>query len=69
MNQATLENILAVIREYIEENGFSPSIRDIQDRTNITSTSKVQRHLNKLADQGYIRRTPETARSIVLEEP
>ena len=64
-----MENVLAVIREYIEENGFAPSIRDIQDRTNISSTSKVQRYLNKLADEGRIRRKPETARSIVLEGP
>ena len=61
------KTILAAIRKYIRKHGFPPSIRDIQDITNINSTSQIQRHLNKLADEGYIERTPETARSIVLK--
>ena len=69
MDHQTGENILAAIQEYIEDHGFPPSVRDIQDMTGINSTSKVQRILNELADKGYIERTPETARSIVLKEP
>ena len=69
MDHQTGENILAAIQEYIEDHGFPPSVRDIQDMTGINSTSKVQRILNELADEGYIERTPETARSIVLKEP
>ena len=69
MDHQTGENILAAIRDYIEDHGFPPSVRDIQDMTGINSTSKVQRILNELADEGYIERTPETARSIVLKEP
>ena len=66
MRTTTTSIILDIIREYIEEHGFSPSIRDIMDRANINSTSLIQYHLKKLTDQGCIERTPDTARSIVL---
>ena len=58
--------ILHFIEEYISARGFSPSVRDIQDATNIRSTSTIRRHLDILTDTGYITRTKQTARSIVL---
>ena len=70
-HQPTLKTsleILHFIREYINARGFSPSVRDIQDATNIKSTSTIRRHLDILTDTGYITRTKHTARSIVLTE-
>lgn len=60
--------ILRIIKQYISERGFAPSVRDIQDATNIRSTSTIGRHLDVLTNRGYITRTPDTARTIVLTE-
>jgi len=58
--------VLAAIRGYREERGYSPSIRDIMQLADISSTSVVVYHLKKLERQGAIRRAPTTARSITL---
>ena len=64
----TSMEILDIIRQYISDRGFAPSVRDIQDATNIRSTSTIRRHLDLLTDRGYITRTRDTARSIVLTQ-
>ena len=64
----TSMEILDIIRQYISDRGFAPSVRDIQDATNIRSTSTIRRHLDLLTDKGYITRTRDTARSIVLTQ-
>ena len=64
----TSMEILDIIRQYISDRGFAPSVRDIQDATNIRSTSTIRRHLDLLTDKGYITRTKDTARSIVLTQ-
>ena len=69
MNNNSSLNILNSIRAFINQHGFPPSVRDIMQSTNINSTSMVRRHLKKLEDDGYIERTPEVARSIVIKQP
>ena len=64
----TSMEILGIIKQYISQRGFAPSVRDIQDATNIRSTSTIRRHLDVLTDRGYITRTKDTARSIVLTQ-
>ena len=59
--------ILNTITEFIEQHGFPPSVREIMERVNSKSTSVVRRHLNKLSEDGFIERTPEVARGIVVK--
>ena len=66
MNRQTTLQILDTIQEYMQEKGFSPSIRDIRERSGLQTTSRVLRHLRVLTDEGIITRTPDLARSIVL---
>ena len=66
MDEVATMQVLEIIRTYIKERGFAPSIRDIQKLGAIPSTSIVRRYLDRLEDSGYIERTPDTARSIVL---
>ena len=68
MTNTTSLKVLSSIKDFIKQNGFPPSVRDIMDRTNIRSTSVVTRQLKKLAEEGYIHHTPEVARGIVLRE-
>lgn len=58
------DQIVAVIREYRDEYGYGPSIRDIAERVDLASTSAVHHHLRALAKAGRIEYQPETARSI-----
>jgi len=64
----TRQRILQFIREFAEEKGYAPTIRDILRGCNISSTAVVQHHLNILEREGYIDRDPKIFRSIQLPE-
>lgn len=51
----------------IEENGYSPSVRDIRDNLGIKSTSTVHSYINKLEEKGYIRKQEGKSRTLTLE--
>ena len=57
--------ILEFIDEFIEEKGYSPSIRDIVKGCGISSTSVVDYNLRILERQGQLRRDAEVSRGIV----
>ena len=58
------KEILEFINSSIENEGFSPSVREICLAVNLKSTSTVQYHLNKLIDLGYINKANNKSRSI-----
>jgi repressor LexA len=61
---AKQKQILDFLREFLDENDYPPSIRDIQIGCNISSTSVVDYNLRKLEEKGAIRRDREVARGI-----
>jgi repressor LexA len=61
---AKQKQILDYLREFLDENDYPPSIRDIQIGCNISSTSVVDYNLRKLEEKGAIRRDREVARGI-----
>ena len=58
--------ILAFVRLHTEENGYPPSIREIGQHCNISSTSVVNYNLNILEQKGYIQRQREISRGLRL---
>ena len=62
----TRRRIFKFIRDFIEEIGYAPTVRDILKGCNISSTAVVQHHLNILEREGHIHRDPEVFRSIQL---
>ncbi|UCH50990.1 MAG: repressor LexA [Chloroflexota bacterium] len=62
----TRRRIFKFIRDFIEERGYAPTVRDILKGCNISSTAVVQHHLNILEREGHIHRDPEVFRSIQL---
>ncbi len=60
------EAILAFLSDYIGENGYPPSIREIGDAAGISSTSVVSYNLKRLEEKGYIDRDPEVSRGLRL---
>jgi repressor LexA len=61
--------ILEVLERYQEQVGYPPSIRDICDKTGITSTSVVNYYLKQLETSGFIERDGGVSRGIRLVKP
>ena len=60
--------ILDFIRDYIDEQGYSPTVREIAERFGLRSTNAVVDHLRALERKGAIRREDRAARGIQLRE-
>ena len=58
--------ILAFLEEFIDDNGYPPSIREIQAALGLSSTSVVDYNLNLLQKRNLIHREPRSSRSITL---
>jgi len=58
------ELILAFVNDYIKENGYPPSIREICKGVGLSSTSTVHAHLNNLMASGMIKKTNSKSRGI-----
>lgn len=58
--------ILEFIRQFIDDHGFPPSVRDIQDALRISSTSVVDYNLKALEERQQIRRSRGISRAIEL---
>ena len=63
---STREKVRKFINDFIEDRGYSPTVRDILKGCSLSSTAVVQHHLNILEREGYIHRDPEVFRSIQL---
>jgi repressor LexA len=60
--------ILRFVGEYIEDNGYPPSMREIGSALNISSTSVVSYNLDRLEEAGYLVRDREVSRGLRLAE-
>ena len=54
------------IRKFFQENQYPPTIREIGEAADISSTSVVNYNLNKLVEAGLIERNKEVSRGIRL---
>ena len=63
---AKQQAILAFLQRFIDEHDYPPSIRDIQQGCDISSTSVVDYNLKRLEEKGLIRRDREVSRAIEL---
>ena len=60
------QRLIDFIHRFLVDNGYPPTIRDIQNGCGISSTSVVDYHLTILEKEGYIRRHPEVSRGIEI---
>ena len=56
--------VLDFIQDFTEENGTSPSYREIMEGLGLTSVSAVAEHVDNLVSKGALRKTPGEARSL-----
>lgn len=61
--------IMEFLTTFSEQNGYSPSIRQIGDHIAVKSTSLVDYYLNQLEEMGYITREGRVSRSIRVLKP
>jgi repressor LexA len=57
--------ILEVIREFTDQRGYPPSVREIGERVGLSSSSTVQSHLRTLEQRGLVHRDPTKPRALV----
>ncbi len=60
------KKILKFLEQFQAENGYPPSIREIGENTNISSTSVVNYYLNQLEEMKFIERESNVSRGIRL---
>jgi len=58
--------ILSLIEEFIVENDYPPTIRDIQNGCGISSTSVVAYNLDRLKEYGFLNRNSDISRGTTL---
>ncbi len=63
---ASKEAVYNFLVEYMMENCYAPSIREICAATYLSSTSTVHSHLQALEDEGRIKMKANTSRAIKL---
>ena len=56
--------VLNYLEDYLEENGCSPSYREIMTGLGLSSVSAVAEHIDNLVAKGVVRKNPGEARSL-----
>jgi SOS-response transcriptional repressor LexA len=59
-------SILSFVQQYVEQNGHSPSIRDIGRGVGLSSNSNVVYHINRLIERGYLAKATGANRTLVV---
>lgn len=60
------EEILNFIQQFLQENGYPPTLREIGKRFDISSTFGVKRHLDALTKKGYLNILSNASRGITI---
>lgn len=56
--------VLNYIEDFTEENGYSPSYREIVSGLGLSSVSAVAEHVDNLVEKGALKKVPGAARSL-----
>jgi repressor LexA len=62
------QEILAFVKDFLTQNGYSPTLEEIAHHFGISSLNGVYKHLKSLEQRGQIRRLSNQARSIRVVE-
>lgn len=62
------KEVLDCITWFIEDNGYSPTVRELREMMGVNSTATVFAHLKNLKNKGYITYVPKTNRTIRVIE-
>ena len=62
------KDVFNVIKDYINDNGFSPSYRELAKLSGLKSSSTVLGHLRQLKKKGYINFIPRSPRTLTIKK-
>jgi repressor LexA len=60
--------VLDVVRDFIQRNGYSPSLEEIGRELGLSSVATVHKHVSHLVEKGLVRRVWNQNRSIELAD-
>jgi len=66
VNEEKLIRVMDYIRKFSEENGYTPSVREIGKECEIKSTATVYSYIQKLQDRGYLTKATNKKRSVTI---
>lgn len=62
------QEVFHFIKNYIENNGYPPAVRDICKGVNLSSPSSVHAHINTLVELGYLKKDLLKKRAISISD-
>ena len=65
----TQENVLIFLKNFVEERGYPPTLREIASHFGLKGPKAPQKTLNILERKGYLRKTPGESRAIEILTP
>lgn len=66
INEEKLTRVMDYIRKFSEENGYTPSVREIGKECGIKSTATVHSYIEKLQNKGYLNKTENKKRAVTI---
>ncbi len=66
INEEKLTKVMDYIRKFSEENGYTPSVREIGKECGIKSTATVHSYIEKLQTKGYLNKTDNKKRAVTI---
>ena len=64
--EENLQRVYNFTAEFIKDNGFPPSVREICSKLNIKSTATAYSYIEKLKDKGLLEKSPMKKRALTL---
>ncbi|MBI5357835.1 hypothetical protein HZB74_03235 [Candidatus Saccharibacteria bacterium] len=62
------QELLVFIKNFINENGYGPSYREIMNGCNYSSVATVAAHINNLISRGHLTKKTKSARSLEITD-
>ncbi|MBU2545285.1 hypothetical protein KKC65_02435 [Patescibacteria group bacterium] len=62
------KEILNFVEKYIRSNDYSPSLKEIGRKFKLSSIATVHQHIENLKQKGYLSKSKNSARSIVIRK-
>ena len=66
VNEEKLVMVMDYIRKFTEDNGYTPSVREIGKECGIKSTATVHSYIEKLQNKGYLSKTDNKKRAVTI---
>ena len=66
ISEEKLTRVMDYIRKYTEENGYTPSVREIAKECGIKSTATVHSYIERLQSRGYLNKTDNKKRAVSI---